>query len=110
MNENSPKLDQQIIDKVMNRAIQINNLCKEQCRDFKIMTSPMREDTLILQWRTIDISNEDNPVQHYHYECFEMDGTPEFCSVHYTNQEQANDFITSLQTLYTQKFAIDHTL
>ncbi|WP_238528680.1 hypothetical protein U8527_10395 [Kordia algicida OT-1] len=94
----------------MDRAIEINQSCKESCRDFRIMTSPMRADTLILRWRTIDISNEDNPIQYYHYECFKMDGTPEFCSVYYTDQDQANDFITSLQMLYHQKFAIDHTL
>ena len=110
MKKDSPQIDTEVIDAIMNRAIEINNSCKQACRDFRIMTSTMRADTLILRWRTIDISNEDNPVQYYRYECFKMDGTPEFCSIHYTNQEEANDFITSLQTLYTQKFAIDHTL
>jgi hypothetical protein len=110
MEKNNRKLDQQVIHTIMNRAIEINNSCKENCRDFKIMTATMRPDTLILRWRTIDISNEDNPIQYYRYECFKMDGTPQFCSVYYTNQEEANDFIESLTPLHHQKFAIDHTL
>ncbi|EDP94653.1 hypothetical protein U8527_07130 [Kordia algicida OT-1] len=110
MEKNNKNIDQAVIHKMMNRAIEINHSCKEKCRDFKIMTSTMRKDSLILQWRTIDISNEDNPIQYYRFECFKMDGTPELCSIHYTDQKQANDFITSLQTLYHQKFAIDHTL
>ncbi len=110
MEKNNQKIDQSVIHKIMNRAIEINESCKENCRDFIIMTATMRPDTLILRWRTIDISNEDNPIQHYRYECFKMDGTPQFCSVHYTNQEEANDFIESLQPLHHQKFAIDHTL
>lgn len=110
MEKNSKELDKQVIHNIMNRAIKINESCKQKCRDFKIMTSTMRVDSLILRWRTIDISNEDNPIQYYRYECFKMDGTPLFCSVHYTNQEQANDFIISLELLHNQKFAIDHIL
>ena len=103
-------LDVDIIQKIMDRAIEINKSCKERCRDFQIMLSQKRKNTLILRWTTIDMSNIENPVQCFRYECFEMDGTPQLCSVHYTNQEKANDFFWSLEPLYQQQFAIDHKL
>lgn len=63
-------LKQSVIHKIMDRAIEINKACKERCTDFQIMLSRKRKNTLILRWTTIDISNEDNPVQCYRYECF----------------------------------------
>ena len=104
------KLKQSVIDTIMNRAVEINKACKEQCRDFEIMLSRKRENSLILRWTSIDISNEDNPVQQYRYECFQTDGTSQMCSVHYADQDEANEFIWSLEPLYHQQFAIDHKL
>ncbi len=104
------KLKQSVIDAIMDRAVEINKACKEQCRDFEIMLSRKRENSLILRWTSIDISNEDNPVQQYRYECFQTDGTSQMCSVHYADQDEANEFIWSLEPLYHQQFAIDHKL
>ncbi|MHA7058447.1 hypothetical protein ACWGOQ_0014590 [Aquimarina sp. M1] len=104
------KLKQSVIDAIMDRAVEINKACKEQCRDFEIMLSRKRENSLILRWTCIDISNEDNPVQQYRYECFQTDGTSQMCSVHYADQDEANEFIWSLEPLYHQQFAIDHKL
>ena len=104
------EIDKSVIYSIMSRAIQINTSCKEMCRDFKIMESSKHKNTLILRWRTIDISNVDNPVQSYRYECFKLDGTPQYCSIYYSNVEQANEFIESLTSLHHQQFAIDHTL
>ena len=104
------QLNKSVIEKIMDRAIKINRLCPEECRDFKIMVSPMRENTLILRWTTINIENIDKPVQCYGYECFHLDGTSQNCSVNYTSQEEANEFFWSLETLYKQEFAIDHKL
>lgn len=104
------KLKQSVIDAIMDRAVEINKTCKEQCRDFEIMLSRKRENSLILRWTSIDISNEDNPVQQYRYECFQTDGTLQMCSVHYADQDEANEFIWSLEPLYHQQFAIDHKL
>lgn len=110
MQKNKTTLDKSVIQKIMNRAIQISKSCKEACRDFEIMVSVKHEYILILRWLTIDISNVDNPIQKYHYECFEPCGTPQLCSIHYNNIEEANDFFLSLTPLYNQQFAIDHTL
>ena len=99
-----------IINAIMDRAIYINKECAEHCRDFRIMESSMHKDTRILRWTTIDISNVDRPVQCYRYECFDMDGTPLNCSIHYSDQQEANEFFMSLTTLYKQEFSIDHTL
>ena len=104
------KLESGVIQKIMDRAIEINKASKVRCRDFQIMVSTMREDTLIMRWTTIDISNIDNPIQCFRYECFNMDGSSQRCSVHYANQEEANDFIWSLQPLHQQQDAIDHKL
>jgi len=103
-------LKQSVIHRIMDRAVDINKACKERCRDFQIMLSRKRENTLILRWTIIDISNEDNPVQCYRYECFKTDGTPQLCSIHYADQEEANVFIWSLEPLYHQQYAIDHKL
>ena len=110
MEKNKQRLKQSVINQIMDRAIAINKIGKEYCRDFQIMLSEKHSNTLILRWTTIDISNEDNPVQCYRYECFKTDETPQLCSIHYTNQEEANDFIRGLQPLYHQQYAIDHTL
>lgn len=99
-----------IIYALMDRAIEINKECREHCRDFRIMVSGKRPNTLILRWTAIDIQDEDRPVQCYRYECFDMDGTPQNCSVHYSDQQEANEFFWSLTTLYKQEFSIDHTL
>ncbi len=104
------ELQQAVIHKIMDRAIAINKACAAQCRDFQIMRSTKHENTLILRWTAIDISNEDNPLQCYRYECFKKDGSPQLCSIHYSNQEEANAFIWSLESLYHQHYAIDHKL
>ena len=49
------KPGQKVINKIMDRAIEINRGCPKQCRDFSIMTSPMRKGTLLLQWTTINV-------------------------------------------------------
>ena len=92
----------------MDRAIEINRSCPEECRDFKIMISDMRKETLLLRWTTINIDDIDKPLQCYRYECFNLDGTSQNCSVNYSNQNEANKFFWSLKKLYTQQFASDH--
>lgn len=104
------QLDHKVIVRMMDRAIEINRQCPEECRDFKIMVSPMRENTLVLRWTTINIDNIDKPVQCFHYECFDMDGYSRNCSVDFADQDEANDFFWSLQTLHRQQFANDHKL
>ena len=102
--------DPSLIDPIMARAIEINQNCEEACRDFAIMTSRLWPDTLLLRWTTINIDNIDNPIQCYRYECFSKSGTPQHCSVHYSNQDEANVFFESLEPLYRQSFASDHLL
>lgn len=102
------EVSQFVINRIMDRAIEINKQSKKHCRDFEIMISSERKEVLILRWLTIDISNIDNPVQCYHYECFELDGSPQLCSVYYSNQAEANAFFWSLKPLYKQQYAIDH--
>lgn len=104
------KLNKKVTDSMMDRAIEINKNCPEQCCDFRIMTSPMRKKTLILRWTTINIEDIDRPVQCYFYECFNPDGSSQNCSVNYTDQQEANQFFESLTTHYKQTFAIDHRL
>lgn len=104
------RLKQSVIHKIMDRAMAINSASALQCRDFQIMCSAKWENTLILRWTSIDISNEDNPVQCYRYECFKTDGTPQLCSVYYSDSDQANAFFWSLEPLYHQQYAIDHKL
>ena len=104
------QLDKAVIARMMDRAIEINRGCKEECRDFQIMVSPMKENTLILRWITIDIEDIDRPVQCYNYECFNLDGTSQHCGVNYDSPEQANDFFWGLESLYRQEYAIDHRL
>ena len=99
-----------VITSIMNRAIHIDQACKAHCRDFRIMVSAAHPNTLILRWTTIDISDIDRPEQCYRYECFEMDGTPQHCSIHYSDQEEANAFFNGLKTLYLQECAMDHKL
>lgn len=101
-------IDKAIIHKLMNEAITIDKQCKETCVDFEIMTSKYFKDTLILRWVEIDISDVDRPIQIYRYRCFELDGSPENCSIYYSNIEEANTFFKSLKSYYTQQFAIDH--
>lgn len=102
------RLQKKVIEKIMDRAIEINTDCKEQCRDFKIMTSTQHKRTLILRWLSIDMSNTDALFQCYRYECFDRDGTPQYCSIHYANQEEANEFFKELVPLYAQEYAVDH--
>ena len=104
------KPEKKIINTIMDRAIGINSQCGEQCRDFRIMASPMRKNTLILRWTNIDIEDLDRPKQCYRYECFNIDGSSQNCSVNYTNQKEANQFFFSLETLHQQDFCIDHKL
>ena len=102
------KRNSKVIDMIMNRAIEINKGCRQECRDFCIMTSPGRKGTLILRWTTIDLDNIDNPVQCYHYECFYPDGNPQGCGIHYDDQQQANAFFQGLELFYSQQYATDH--
>lgn len=97
-------------NRIMDRAITIHKERTEHCRDFRIMISGTHPNILILRWTTIDISDADRPVQCYRYECFDPDGTPQYCSIFYTDQEEANTFFTGLQTLHAQECAVDHTL
>jgi hypothetical protein len=101
-------LETKIIDSIMDRALEIHNTCPDQCRDFRIMSSPLRKDTLILRWTAINLDNIDKPRQCFHYECFYPDGTPQRCSINYDSAEEANSFFWSLKTLYRQDFASDH--
>jgi hypothetical protein len=101
-------LEKKIVEKIMNRAIEINDSCKEHCREFKIMKSKKHKNTLILRWLTIDVSAIERLFQCYRYECFDADGTPQYCSIHYANQEEANEFFKGLKPLYIQEYAIDH--
>jgi len=104
----SRKIENKVIQKMMNRAILINQTCEGECRDFRIMTSPMRENTLLLRWTSIHITNPERPMQCFHYECFYLDGTPQNCSVNYSNPEEANAFFWGLETHYKQTFSTDH--
>ena len=104
------KIKKAVIQNMMDRAITINKNDPQECRDFRIMTSPEHPDTLLLRWLTIDLSDLDRPIQKYQYECFELDGTTRGCSLLYTDQEEANIFFEGLTTLYQQQYAIDHKL
>ena len=101
-------MKQTIINKLMDRGIEIARQCPETCRDFRIMTSSMRKATLILRWTAIDLSDEDKPVQCFRYECFNVDGSPQNCSVHYASVTGANAFFASLVTHYQQDCCGDH--
>ncbi len=103
-------LQQSVISKIMDRAMILNKETPTTCRDFQIMVSSMRPNSLILRWTCIDLTDFEKPMQCYRYECFDVDGISQKCSIHYSNQEEANDFLWSLEPLYHQKFAIDHTL
>jgi len=82
--------------------------CSDHCRDFQIMLSPDFPNTLILRWTTINIEEIDRPQQCYRYECFNTDGSPRNCSIHYSTPPAANHFYEHLELLYHQSFAIDH--
>ena len=109
MNENM-KITKEVIEVIMDRAVIIDKESKEHCREFRIMVSGTHPNTLILRWTTIDISDVDRPIQCYRYECFEMDGTPQHCSIHYSDQKEANAFFSGLKSLHIQECAIDHKL
>lgn len=104
------RISKKVIASIMNRGMQIDKNCKEHCRDFRIMVSREHPNTLLLRWTTIDIGDVDRPKQCYRYECFDMDGTPRHCSIHYSDQKQANVFFSELETLHLQQCAMDHTL
>lgn len=104
------QLSNETAHRMMDRAMEINRDCTEECRDFRIMISPMRSGTLILRWTTIKLDNIDNPVQCFHYECFNTDGASQHCSVNFQTQQEANEFFFSLETLYKQAFANDHKI
>ena len=92
----------------MDQAATIDRACGESCRDFTLLTSPQKKDTLVLRWTAIDISDLDRPKQCYHYACFNPDGSPQNCGVNYDTATGANAFFMSLTPLYTQLFANDH--
>ncbi len=104
------RISRAVIALIMDRAMLIDKDCNEYCRDFRIMVSEQHLNTLILRWTTIDISDIDRPIQCYRYECFESNGTPQHCSIHYSDQQQANAFFSGLETLHLQEYAIDHKL
>lgn len=101
-------LDPQVIQKLMAYALTIDTQNEEHCRDFSIFQSDEFPDSLILRWTCIDISDIDRPLQIYRYECFTLDGMPLHCSIHYSDQAQANHFFEGLKLRYTQEFANDH--
>lgn len=101
--DKTPKITQKLINKMMQHALDIDMACKEHCRDFSIMASGEHKNTLILRWCTIDIGDADRPLQHYRYECFDLNSNPQGCSIHYSNQEEANRFFEGLVLLYTQE-------
>lgn len=103
-------LKQSVIHDIMDRAVLINKENKLHCRDFQIMISTKIPHILILRWTTIDCTDQDIPVQCYRYECFTKEGVPQLCSIYYTNQNEANEFFWSLESLYHQNYAIDHKL
>ncbi len=103
-------IDKRTVFKIMDRGAVIQQACKEECRDFRVMESPMRPCELILRWTTIDISDIERPKQCYCYECFDEQGEPQDCSVHYADNNEANEFFWTLRTLYQQDFAKDHQL
>ena len=98
----------EILHKIMDRAIEINQSSAETCRDFTVMASPKRKNTLILRWLSIDLSNPRRIKQTFFYECFTPTGDPMYCSVFHWDQDEANGFFVSLKPLYGQKFAMDH--
>ena len=103
-------IEQQLIVTIMEQARRLIKGCGTNCRDFRIMTSPMRESTLILRWTTINVDDPDRPVQCFRYACFNMDGSPQQCSIHYANQQEANEFFEGLETQYQQIYSNDHKL
>jgi len=107
-NKEGKKLSQFVVERIMDRAACINGSYREECRDFCILQSELRKGTLILRWTSINIDDPDRPVQCYHYECFNEDGKPQHCPIHYKGQQEANAFFQSLQLLYKQEFASDH--
>jgi hypothetical protein len=102
------KLNEFIVHRMMSRAAEISGSCGDACREFKIMVSEKRPDTLILQWTSINIDNLDAPMQSYHYECFDQAGHSQNCSVNYKDQADANDFFRSLKALHHQTYSTDH--
>lgn len=93
-------IPQDSIEKLKNEAVFIQKDCTESCFDFQIMTSRFHKNTLILRWVEVDISDVERPIQSYRYRCFHLDGSPQNCSIHYNNQEEANAFFKSLETHY----------
>lgn len=98
----------EVIHLIMDKAEEISKNCPETCRDFEIMTSPLKEETLILRWVSIDTSNLSKIRQCYLYECFNLDGSPQDCSINYTSALEAQAFFESLTTHYQQQCAVDH--
>ncbi len=95
-----------VIKQIMDYAGKRDRNAPEHCRDFSIMISDKYKKTLILRWLTIDISDPDRPLQQYRYECFDLKGNPKGCSIHYSNQEEANTFFEGLTRLYKQEYSI----
>jgi len=108
MKTDKTSLPQELIDTIMDQAVLISTSRRECCRDFEIMTSKLHPNTLIMRWLEIDIEDIDDPVQYFRYRCFNPDGSPQNCSIHYSNQQEANTFFSGLYSLYHQPFAISH--
>jgi len=99
------KLEPSVLEKIMVHARRIDASESLHCRQFQIMISPLRPDTLILRWLTIEISNPDNPIQRYNNLCFYADGLSQDCSINYADQQEANEFFASLECLHQQTFS-----
>lgn len=105
-----PDINKSIVHSIMDRAVLINKNTKQLCRDFTIMVSPHFENVLILRWTVINIDNPQRPSQCYRYECFELDGSPQLCSIYYADVIEANAFFNSLTPLFMQEYANSHTV
>ena len=94
--------------KILQRGIELNAQQPLKCRDFRIMTSPLWPGSLLLRYKTIDLSDPSEPQLAFRYECFDAAGTPMLCSVYYGDPEEAMAFYDGLTTLHQQTFANDH--
>ena len=85
--------------RIAERARQIIQHSAEECRDFSLHRSLLHPKTLILRWLSIDLYDIDHPHQCYLYECFDEQGSPLNCSIHYATITEAERFYNSLEDL-----------
>lgn len=79
-------------------------------RDFCIQISEEFPDTLIVRWTAIAFAAPSPLTQTYRYLCFNPDGTPMHCSIHYSNLAEAQRFLNSLNTLFKQTYIHEHLI